>query len=105
MKTMYTSFLVEKRTKWMLTGLVLAVAFFFPHQDARAGQAPVFLGSAGSFAALAGTTITSTSGSTINGDVGVWPGSTFVDAGAIVNGTVYLADPVAKQAQGDHVLF
>lgn len=101
MKTIYTPLLVEKRTKRMLTGLILAVALFFPHQDATAGQAPVFLGSAGSFVALAGTTITSTSGSTINGDVGVWPGSTFVDAGAIVNGTVYLADPIAKQAQGE----
>ncbi len=100
MKIMSPSFQVVQRAKWMFMGLVLIV-LSFPHQDAKAGQAPVFLGSAGSFAALAGTTITSTSGSMINGDVGVWPGSTFVDAGAIVNGTVYLADPIAKQAQGD----
>ena len=100
MKIMSPSFQVVQRAKWMFMGLVLIV-LSFPHQDAKAGQAPVNLGAAGSFAALAGTTITSTSGSTINGDVGVWPGSTFVDAGAIVNGTVYLADPIAKQAQGD----
>ncbi|MDO9042559.1 MAG: ice-binding family protein [Desulfocapsaceae bacterium] len=102
MKTMSTSLLVVKKAKWMQVGLVLAVVLFFPHQDAMAGQAPVNLGWADSFAALAGTTITSTSGGTINGNVGVWPGTTFV-VGAQpvkVNGTVYLGNPIAKQAQG-----
>ena len=103
MKTMSTSLLVVKKEKWMQMGLVLAVVLFFPHLDAVAGQAPVNLGWADSFAVLAGTTITSTSGGTINGNVGVWPGTTFV-AGVQpvkVNGTVYLGNPVAKQAQGD----
>ena len=103
MKTMYSSLLVVNRAKWMLMGLVLAVVLLFPHQDATAGQAPVNLGSAGSFAVLAGTTITSTAGGTINGDVGVWPGTDFV-AGVppvIVNGTVHLGDSIADQAQGD----
>ena len=102
MKSMSTSLPVEKKAKWMQMGLVLAVVLFFPHQDAMAGQEPVNLGWADSFAALAGTTITSTSGGTINGNVGVWPGTTFV-VGAQpvkVNGTVYLGDHVAQQAQG-----
>lgn len=86
----------------MLMGLVLAF-LFFPHQDAVAGQAPINLGWADSFAALAGTTITSTSGGTINGNVGVCPGITFV-AGVQpvkVNGTAYLGDHIAKQAKRD----
>jgi hypothetical protein len=102
MKTRYQSLLVVDRAKWMLMGLVLAVVLLFPHRDATAGQAPVSLGSARSFALLAGTTITSSGGGTINGDVGVSPGSAFVPGGAIVNGGVYLgADPIAVQAKAD----
>ena len=103
MKTRYTSLLVVNRAKWMLMGLVLAVVLLFPHQDAMAGQAPVNLGSAGSFAVLAGTTITSTGGGTINGDVGVSPGTAFMLGipPVIVNGTIHVGDPIAVQAQAD----
>jgi hypothetical protein len=103
METMYTSLLVVNRAKWMLMGLVLAVVLWFPHQEAMAGQAPVNLGSAGNFAVLAGTTITSTSGGTINGDVGVWPGDGWVPGVpvVIVTGTIHVNDPIAKLAQGD----
>jgi len=103
MKTMYPSLLVVNRAKWMLMGLVLAVVLLFPHQDATAGQAPVNLGSAGSFAILAGSTITSKHGGTINGDVGLSPGTAF-DRGTpavIVNGALHLGDPIAAQAQLD----
>ncbi len=102
MKTIYTLFLAGQRAKWMLMGLVLAF-LSFPYQDARAGQAPVNLGSADSFAVLAFNTITNTSGGRINGDVGVSPGTAF-DAGVppvTVNGEIHLGDPVAAQAQAD----
>jgi hypothetical protein len=102
MKIIFTSPLAEKRTKWMLTGLVL-VFLSFPCQNAKAGQAPVDLRSAASFAVLAGTAITSTSGGTINGDIGVSPGAAF-DPGVpavVVNGTIHLADPAAALAQSD----
>ncbi len=103
MKTIYALFLVRQRVKWILMGLVLAV-MSFPNQEARAGQAPVNLGSADSFAVLAFNTITNTSGGRINGDVGVSPGTAF-DAGlppVIVNGEIHLGDdPVATQAQTD----
>ena len=104
MTIIYTSFQVVQRVKWMLMGLVLVIALFFPHQDARAaGQLPVNLRSAGSFAVLAGTAITSTTGGTINGDVGVSPGAAFVPGvpPVVVNGTIHLADPTAALAQAD----
>jgi hypothetical protein len=103
MKTTYPSLLVVSRAKCMLRGLVLAVVFLFPHQDALASQALVDLASADSFAVLAGTTITSTAGGTIIGDLGVWPGTAFVPGvpPVIVDGTIHLGDPVAAQAQAD----
>jgi hypothetical protein len=103
MKTMDMSLLVVNRAKWMLMGLVLAVVLWFPHQDATASQTPVNLGSASPFAVLAGTTITSTNGGTINGNVGLSPGTAF-DRGVppvIVNGAIRLGDPIAAQAQLD----
>lgn len=49
-------------TKRIFVGLVFAVAVMFPRHDAAAVQAPVQLGSAGNFAVLAGSTVTSTGG-------------------------------------------
>jgi len=65
-----------------------------------AGQSPVALGSATTFAVLAGSTVTSTGGSTVNGDLGVSPGTTLTGA-PTVNGTTHLGDPAAAQAQLD----
>lgn len=103
MKTSYTALMVVNRAKWMLMGLVLAVVLLFPYQGAMAGQAPVELGSAGNFGVLAGTTVTSTNGGTIKGDVGIWTGTEFVvgDPPVIVTGTLHLGDSTAARAQGD----
>lgn len=55
------------------------------------------------FAILAATTITNTGATTINGDVGLHPGTAFVNTGVTLNGTAYLTDAVALQAKNDLV--
>jgi hypothetical protein len=70
---------------------------------ASAAQPPVGLGTAASFAVLAGTTVTNTGPSTISGDLGVSPGTaiTGFPPGKVINGTQHAADAVALQAQSD----
>ena len=60
------------------------------------------LGTAKSFAVLAGSTITNTGATAIVGDVGVAPGTaiTGLTAGQ-VTGTIHAGDPVAMQAEAD----
>lgn len=103
MKLKFVSSLTVNRAKWLRIGIVLAVVLVFAHPYAMAGQSPVKLGSAESFAVLAGTTVTSTNGGTIAGDVGVWPGTIWVVGvpPVVVNGTVHLGDPTAASAQID----
>src|SRR6266480_5162688 len=89
-------------TKRILTGLLLLVALIFLRHDAVAGPAPVPLGSADGFAVLGGTTITSTGGSTVTGDLGVAPGTAVVGfPPGTVNGTIHASDAAAAQAQFD----
>ena len=64
-------------------------AWSFTTVAATTGQAPVALGSATTFAVLAGTTVTSTGATTVNGDLGVSPGTTLTGA-PTVNGTITL---------------
>ena len=67
---------------------------------ANAATAPVGLGTATSFAVLAGTTVTNTGDTVVVGDLGVSPGSAVTGAPA-VSGTTHRADAVAGQAQVD----
>ena len=80
-----------------------AIALFIASQPALAETAPVGLGTAGSFAVLAGTTVTNTGPSTISGDLGVSPGTavTGFPPGTVSNGTIHSADGVAAGAQSD----
>jgi len=74
----------------------------FAHPVALAeGSAPP-LGTAASFAVLAGSTATNTGDTVVTGDLGVWPGSAVTGfPPGIVTGTIYEADAIAQQAQSD----
>lgn len=65
--------------------------------------AQVSLGTAASFGVLAGSTVTNTGATTVNGDVGVSPGSsvTGFPPGVVVSGTIHSNDATAMQAQND----
>jgi type VI secretion system secreted protein VgrG len=80
--------------------IVLAVALMFPRQDATAAQAPVSLGAAAKFAVLAATTVTSTGATTINGHLGVSPG-TAVTGSLRVSGMIHAGGRTAAQPQSD----
>jgi len=81
-------------------GLLIAL----PGNAQAAPQPPVGLGTATSFAVLAGSAVTNTGNSVISGDLGVSPGLvpplvTGFPPGLVNNGTQHAADPVAAQAQ------
>jgi LPXTG-motif cell wall-anchored protein len=71
--------------------------------EAHAAQAPIGLGTAASYAIVAGSTITNTGPSVISGDVGLSPGTavTGFPPGTVNNGTIHATDAAALQAQAD----
>jgi LPXTG-motif cell wall-anchored protein len=66
-----------------------------------AAPSPVGLGTAASYAVLAGTTVTNTGPSTVSGNLGVSPGTavTGFPPGTVSNGTIHAADANALSAQ------
>ncbi len=91
------------RTRGRRAALAAGVGLAFAAVPAAAQAAPVDLATAGPFVALAGSTVTNTGPSVLNGDLGVAPGTALVGFGlpAVVNGATHDNDAVAAQAQAD----
>ncbi|WP_127143132.1 ice-binding family protein [Pelagibacterium montanilacus] len=62
---------------------------------------PIWAQDLDSFAILAGTTITNTGSTTIDGNVGLSPGTAYDSTGITLNGTAFITDEVAARAQAD----
>lgn len=90
-----------KRKSVRLTGV--GVAVFCCAASVASAQTVPSLGSAQSFAVLAGSTTTNTGPSVVTGDLGVSPGSavTGFPPGLVVSGTIHAADATALAAQTD----
>jgi hypothetical protein len=83
-------------------GIMLAVVVIAVWQPLARAQTALDLQSAGSFAVLAGSTITNTGNTVVNGDLGLSPGTavTGFPPGVVLNGTTYVGG-VAIQAQAN----
>src|SRR5712671_378046 len=97
-----TNSVINKNQALSVSGAVfgLAIAMMLLCREATAVQALVPLGSAAKFAVLASTTVTSTGATTVNGHLGVSPG-TAVTGSLKVSGMIHAGGPTAAKAQSD----
>ena len=85
------------KSKCLILSVVVALAGFQPQS-----KASLILESAGSFAVLGGSTVTSTGDTVLNGNLGVSPGTAITGFGpGTVNGATYAGGSVAAQARSD----
>ncbi len=101
--TIYTATITTGAKDLAGNGLADNVVWSFTTANVPAvAQASVVLGTSSIFAVLAGSTVTSTGATTVNGDLGVSPGTAVTGfLPGIVNGMIHAGDPLAAQAQLD----
>jgi hypothetical protein len=96
-----------KPNRWNLLERLVFAVLLCGVASALAAATPPSLGNAGSFAVLAGSEVTNTGLTTINGDVGIFPGigptPHYHDNGTVtfIGGAVHDADLAAQNAQAD----
>jgi len=78
----------------------VAVGMIFARHDAQAAQAPVPLGSTARFAVLAATLVSSSGATSVNGHLGVSPG-TAVTGSLKVSEMIHAGGSTAAEAQSD----
>jgi hypothetical protein len=87
----------KMKSKHLILAAIVALTGLLPQSEAG-----LYLGSAGSFAVLGGSTVTSTGNTVLDGDLGVSPGTAITGFGpGIVHGTTYAGGAVAQQAHTD----
>lgn len=91
------------RNKMRKLGGICYICIHFSALSMHAAAIRPSLGAADPFAVLAGSTVTNTGPTTLNGSVGVWPGTaiTGFPPGIVTGGTINAGDSVAMQAQRD----
>lgn len=86
----------------ILLSLALAAGATWASPAQAAGPAPIDLKSCAAFTIVAGSTITSTGGGTIHGNIGLSPAGAIEGfPPAVVTGTIYNGGSIADQAQLD----
>ena len=88
----------SRGVRWLaLSFLLLQLLVLSAYADS------INLGTAGSYAVLAGSTVTNTNPSVLTGNLGVWPGTavTGFPPGLVTGGTIHAGDAAAAKAQGD----
>jgi ice-binding like protein/Big-like domain-containing protein len=99
-QTSYTATITTGAVDLAGNHLAANMVWSFTTAAAVVAAPPEPLGGLGTFAILAGSTVTSTGATTITGDLGVSPGIAVTGfPPAILIGTLHIADPSAAQAQ------
>ena len=89
----------SRNIRWLALSLLLLPVLVFS-AFAKSDDS-IHLGTAGSYAVLAGFTVTNTGSSVITGNLGVWPGTavTGFPPGMVNGGTIHAGDAAAQLAQ------